>query len=345
MAVFSRRSFIRNTAAISGLAVFSRLSLPWAKESIIMTVNGPVNASLLGTSLIHEHVLVDFIGADKVSTTRYDANEVFETALPFLKELKDRGCKAIFECTPAFLGRDVKLLQRLSKASGIHIISNSGFYGASNQKFMPSFVTMETADQIAERWIKEWENGIDGTGIKPGFLKLGVDNVPFTDEIKKIITAGAITHLRTGLTIGVHTSNGGKPATEELRIITENKVLPNAWIWIHAQNEKDLSYHFDLAAKGAWISFDGLSKDSVDDYLEILRKMKEKKLLKKVLLSHDAGWYHVDEPKGGNFRGYTDLFEYFLPALKKSGFTNEDINLILVRNPAEAFAIKVRRAS
>lgn len=38
-----------------------------------MTVKEPVLASELGTTLVHEHVLVDFIGADKADPSRWKA--------------------------------------------------------------------------------------------------------------------------------------------------------------------------------------------------------------------------------------------------------------------------------
>ncbi len=339
----SRRKFIKNSLAIASLYALQTSAIRPPQSPLIMTVSGPINPAQLGTVLTHEHILVDFIGADKVNSSRYDPEEAYQIALPFLKELKTKGCSAVVECTPAFLGRDVRLLKRLSEAAGLHIITNTGFYGAAGQKYLPDFVNTETAEQIAKRWINEWESGIDGTGIKPGFMKIGVDNIPFTEEIRKIIKAAALTHLRTGLTIGIHTSNGGKPALEELRILTENNIAPDAWIWIHAQNEKDLQHHFEISGKGGWVSFDGIGKNSIEENVEALRRMKEKKLLHRVLISQDAGWYHVGEAKGGNYRNYNDLFDLFIPALEKTGFSIEEINRLLIKNPAEAFRIKIRK--
>ena len=68
--------------------------------------------------------------------------------------------------------------------------------------------------------------------------------------------------------------------------------------------------------------------------------MKKADLLNKVLISHDAGWYHVGEPNGGHFRPYNDIFDHLLPALRKNGFSQADIKQIFHINPAEAFALK-----
>jgi predicted metal-dependent phosphotriesterase family hydrolase len=42
---------------------------------------------------------------------------------------------------------------------------------------------------------------------------------------------------------------------------------------------------------------------------------------------------------GGKFRPFDTLFTSFIPALRKRGFTREDIKTLLVRNPAKAFSI------
>jgi phosphotriesterase-related protein len=59
----------------------------------------------------------------------------------------------------------------------------------------------------------------------------------------------------------------------------------------------------------------------------------------RLLLSHDAGWYQVGEPKQ-NVRGFTYLMEGFLPALRRAGVTEAQIRQITVQNPAQAFALR-----
>jgi len=311
------------------------------EDQFLMTVNGPVPALKAGFILSHEHILVDFIGADKVSADRYQTKEVMQKALPYLKKLSADGGNMLIEATPSWLGRDVQLLQKLSKESGLHIMTNTGYYGASGEKFVPAHAYRHTAEQLAKSWISEWEKGIDGTGIKPGFIKTGLDNYPLSAMQQKLVEAAALTHTETGLTIGVHTGDG-KAALKELEIIQRIGVSPEAWIWIHAQNEKDRGVHLEVAKEGGWVSFDGLRDANVPDYVQFLIDMKKAGLLSKVLISHDAGWYHVGEPDGGNFRGYETIFRSLLPALKKAGFIEKEIAQIFKVNPAKAFTVKVR---
>src|SRR5688500_1922553 len=92
-----------------------------AAEATVQTVLGPVAAADLGLALVHEHVLVDFIGADRVRADRYRADDVFRVALPFLSEAKRLGLRTLVDCTPAYLGRDPVLLRRLAESTGVHI--------------------------------------------------------------------------------------------------------------------------------------------------------------------------------------------------------------------------------
>jgi phosphotriesterase-related protein len=341
--MLSRRKFIRqNSLLIAGNYLPPFIKSGNGSEGIVMTVNGAIASEDLQFTLTHEHTMVDFIGAAKVSKNRYDGEEVIKTALPFLLAIKENGCASFVDCTPAYLGRDVLVLQHLSKGSGLNIITNTGYYGAAKEKYLPAQVFTETAQQLAQRWIDEFENGIEGTGIKPGFIKTGVDIAPLTHAQVKIITATAITHLQTGLTVAVHTGNGAA-AKQQLDILRENGVAPSARIWVHAQNEKDAAYHVEAASKGSWVSFDGVNAETLEANINLLLVMQKKELLDRVLVSQDAGWYHIGEPNGGTFNNYQYIFTDFIPALKKHKFTQEAIDKIFITNPAKAFAIKVRK--
>ena len=61
----------------------------------IMTVNGAIAPEDMGTTLVHEHVLVDFIGADEITPERYDREEAFNTILPHLQEVKALGVQTL----------------------------------------------------------------------------------------------------------------------------------------------------------------------------------------------------------------------------------------------------------
>jgi phosphotriesterase-related protein len=311
------------------------------KPRRVMTVDGEVGTDQLGKMLPHEHILVDFVGAGQVSADRYDADEAFKVMLPFVKQAKQAGCQTIAECTPAYLGRDAKLLQRLATATGMKFITNTGYYGARRGKFLPEHAYEESADELAKRWIAEWNDGIDGTGIRPGFIKIGVDGGPLTDVNRKLVQAAARCHLKTGLTIAGHTGDG-KAALEQVEVLRTEGASPSAWIWVHAQNERNSEIHLQVARAGAWIEFDGVGPTSIDRHVELVKTMRSAGFLDRVLISHDAGWYSVGEPRGGKVRGFDAVFTTFVPALMKAGLGEDEIKQLTVDNPAMAFAIDSR---
>lgn len=311
-------------------------------KDFIMTVNGPAALDSMGITLTHEHILVDFAGADNINSEKWDKNAVAAEALPYLRRIKDEGCRTFIECTPAYLGRDPLLLKMLADSTGLNILTNTGYYGAGNNKYLPGFAFEETADQISDRWTKEWINGIDSTGIRPGFIKIGVSPDSLSGLHKKLLMAAARTHLKTGLTIASHTGLS-IPAFQQIEILQKEGVAPDAFIWVHAQAEKDISKHISAGKMGAWISFDGIGGQNLDEYIRLIKNMRDNNLLEKVLLSHDSGWYHPGEENGGDYKGYSVLFEALVPLLKENKFTDTEIHELLVSNPAEAFRIRIRR--
>jgi phosphotriesterase-related protein len=308
----------------------------------VQTVLGVINAKDFGFALVHEHVMCDFIGAEQTGKARWDADEVVRTMLPFLRQAKERGVTGFVDCTPAYIGRDVTVLKRLSELTGVHIVTNTGYYGAANDKYLPKHAFMETADQLADRWVREWEKGIEDTGVKPGFIKIGVDpatgNPPRLSEVDaKIVRAAARACTRTGLTVACHTGQGAA-ALEEIRIFQEEGAAPSRLIIVHADAEQDQTYHAQIAERKAWVEFDGIGGRPLEYHLKIVPPMIEK-FSDRLLLSMDSGWYWVGEANGGKIRDYNFLTDQFLPALRKAGVTEAVIRKLTVDNAARAFAL------
>jgi phosphotriesterase-related protein len=335
MADVSRREWLTSCLGGAGAAMAWPDLVSAQAARPVATVTGPVDPARLGLTLMHEHVLVDFIGAAGVSRSRYDADAVFARVLPHLRQAQTLGVATLVECTPAYLGRDARLLQRLAEASGLRIVSNTGYYGANQDKHLPPHAFTETAQQLAARWTREAEHGIDDTGIKPGLMKIGVDAGPLSDVDAKLVRAAGITHKATGLPIASHTGNG-LAAIEQLDVLDIARVPATAFIWVHAHTEAEPTLHAQAAARGAWVEFDGLSPKSVERHVALVLAMRKAGHLDRVLVSHDAGWYHVGEPDGGEFRPFDTLFTTFMPALKNAGLSAAEIDRLIVDNPRRA---------
>ncbi len=312
-------------------------------SGIIMTVRGPIDAAEFGKALVHEHIMCDFIGADKIGKHRYNPDDVVKTMLPFLLLVKERSFSGFVDATPAFIGRDPVVLKRLSELTSLHILTNTGYYGAANDKFLPTHAFSETADQLSQRWVSEWLNGIEGTDIKPGFIKIGVDIGPLSDIDKKLVQAAARTHLQTGLTIACHTGES-RAALEVLEVIKREGVDPSALIIVHADSIPKEAVHEKLAAEGAWVEYDAVGSKPISEHVRLIIAMVKKGFAERLLLSHDAGWYWVGETEGGKakIRPYTALSDELLPALRKAGIGEDVLEKLLFHNPREAFKVRVR---
>ena len=335
-----RRTFLKEAAALGLLSPIAFANEP-SFTGTIMTVLGPIQPSEMGVALPHEHTLVDFIGWKETGKHRYDEDEAFKAVLPHLEQLRSLGCRTFIECTPMFIGRDPALLKRLSKASGLHILTNTGIYAAAGEKFVPDYARSESAQQLAQRWVKEWRDGIDETGVRPGFIKVGVNNGPLSELDQKIVRAACLTHKQTGLAIACHTGGGGAIAGE-MRILKEEGVDGNALAWVHAQNEQDVDLIKQAIDFGVWVSYDKVNHNSMEKDIARVLQYKQHGALSNLHLSHDAGWYSPGQENGGDFRPFDAIFTGLLPALKNNGFTDEEIKQITHTNPQQAFTIQKR---
>ncbi len=341
-----RRTFlISGTATLGGMALLGTVPhsnrVSPQEEPVVMTVTGPIEPEAMGQTLAHEHVMVDFVDIDEVGPDRYDRETVVGTVRPYLEDLAEVGGDTFVDCTPAYLGRDPRVLRRLAQATGLQILTNTGYYGAREDQHVPEHAYSDSVDALAGRWVREWEEGIGDTSVRPGFIKIGVDGGTLSDIDRTLVRAACRAHRKTGLPIAVHTGPA-QAAHEQLEVLAEEGVSPEAWIWVHAQAEEDVSHHLEIARRGGWVSLDGYAPEQTERYVRLVSRMHEHELLDRLLLSQDNGWYSVGEPDGGSFTPYTSLFTELVPALRDSGLSDDAIRQILVTNPARAFSVHRR---
>jgi phosphotriesterase-related protein len=214
--------------------------------------------------------------------------------------------------------------------------------------FLPQQFHEMSSMELSSLWIDEFRNGIEDSGVKPGFIKIAVGpSDTLSPEHEKIVAAAAMTHNKTGLVIASHTGPD-QPAFAQIQILRTYGIDPSHFIWVHAQRGS-LEGNLKAAGMGAWISLDNLNQAQFPDpeerfsaswYADRILALKEAGFLNRILISHDAGWYSPGEEMGGEFRGFTDIFTFLIPALEEREFSQEDIDQLLIKNPAEAFGIE-----
>lgn len=335
----SRRSLLRGMLAggvAAALGQGRETLFAQQADAAVQTVTGAIPVSELGVTLMHEHIVTDLRDPAARRPDDYNRDDAVRVALPHLEELRKAGCRTLVEITPIHIGRDPEALRILAKKTGMNIVCATGIYGAAKQRFIPDYALRESAEELAERYAREFRAGVGDTGVKPGIIKTGVNAATPLPEIeRKLVRAAALAHKATGLTVASHTGPGA-PALEELEILDSVGVAPKSFIWVHAQSEKDHEIHRRVAKEGAWVEFDGIGPKTIDWHLECVRVMAEAGLLHRTLVSQDAGWYRPGEPAGGDYRGYALLLAEFAPKLRASGFSEQDLDQLLVKNPAAA---------
>lgn len=341
----NRRTHLKSIAGVAGTIllggtnkVFSNTVV--SRENIegkIMTVTGPISPSELGFTLPHEHVFSIF-GKPSVRYPFYPEEELMSSVIPYLKKLKELGVKSIVDATAAYFGRHPEYLKIISEETGIFILTNTGYYAASGDIYIPKHAYSESVEKIASRWTSEHVNSIDGTEIFPGFIKTAIDEGPVSEIDEKLIQAAAQTHKNTGLAIQTHTGKNAQGAFKILDILEQNDVDPSAWIWIHANQVEQVEKLVEAAQKGAFISLDKLNKEIAPDILKMIDILKSNGLLNRVLISHDGNSYKKD----GSRKDYHFLPGEFKNQFLKYGFTESDFIQITEKNPSEVFTIKKR---
>ncbi len=119
---------------------------------------------------------------------------------------------------------------------------------------------------------------------------------------------------------------------EQIEVVMRHQHRMDRFVWVHAQNEHDHNFHWKVASLGAWVEFDGINRETARWHEQCVMAMLQKDQLDRTLIGQDSGWYHVGEPGGGQFNGYTYIYEYFLPGLRK-----EWQEQLMMENPRKAF--------
>jgi phosphotriesterase-related protein len=301
----------------------------------VMTVQGPADPNDLGIVLPHEHIMSTF-GAPATDTPSYDQDRLLALAVPYLRRIAGLGCGAVVDCTTEYFGREPGLLRRISQESGVHIVTNTGYYAAAADRYVPDHALREDAPTLAARWTAEWRDGIRDTGIRPGFIKIAVDEGPLSELDRKVVRAAGLAHRETGLLIQNHLGNNPTVAREILEVLAQDGVPPASWVWVHAHTVPDASSLRAAMEQGALVSLDGLGESSAGHILDLLRAIREWGRLGQVLLSHDGNAYDTS----GGSRPFHYLMTHFIPLLESAGFRPEEIRTLTSVNPARALSVE-----
>ena len=309
-------------------------------ERIVQTVLGPISPKEMGMTLPHEHLFTDLRGPQVPDYAQANAEEVVAVMLPFLEAVYTAGVRSFVECTPPGVGRNVTILESIAQVTPIHLIAPTGVY---KEGFIPEELITLTINELAGLWVCELTEGIDGTTIRAGFIKIAASDDGPTPIEERNLKAAAAAGRETGAVVASHTTSGAV-ALREMEILEAAGLDLGRFIWVHAQTEPDRTLLLEVAKRGVVIEFDtvGAPWQDQDALIEATLFLIEAGYVDQLLLSHDAGWYQPGEPSGrpeGGMRGYTALVTDFLPQLQVRGVGRDTLERITVSNPAHIFTV------
>ena len=327
-------------------------------------VGGEVEADRLGVMLPHEHVNTDAtflcqaperprvpieevpLGSLRRAPMDYADNldmrdEAQATAE--LSRLAEAGGQTLVELTTNDLGRDPRLLHRVSDVTGINIIMATGYYV---HRAHPANLAEMAIDQIADTFIHDIVVGV--AGVRAGVIgEIGTGD-PLDPEEARVVRAAGRAQLSTGCPINIHFAAKCHQVFPVLRLLRDEGVTDFSRIVIsHMDVAIDLEQQREVAEFGAMVEYDTFGHESYpdsrgnvmprdEDRVEALAQLHAWGLLSSVLISHDVCLKSLWRKYGGY--GYTDLLERVRPMMDQAGLGADAQRQLFITNPSRVYA-------
>ena len=312
--------------------------------SLVNTVHGPVDSGSLGTTLMHEHVFVRTTEVQSNWPTGWDRKARVSQAVERLSELAEAGIGTIVDLTVVGLGRDIELVQEVAAQVPLNIVVATGLY---TRRDLPYYFDYREAglrprgvDALEEFFLHDIENGIAGSGVRPGVLKCCTDEAGLTPGIERVLRSVAHVHRHTGLPISTHTHAETHRGLDQQRVFAEEGVDLSRVVVGHCGDSTDLDYLEQLPRAGSTLGMDRFGLDNfcpTTSRVATVAGLCERGWAQQMVLSHDAGcmdWFDDDflAEVLPNWH-YMHMSRVVLPMLQEAGVTGDQLHTMLVDNP------------
>ena len=323
--------------------------------NLVQTVTGPVSADALGRTLMHEHFLYGYCGYQGDATLGpFDEEAALRTCVAAAETARGYGIRTIVDATTNECGRNVRFLRRVSEASGVNIICSTGYYFEQESSYaywMFRSAFADITEEIAEMMITELTVGIEGAGIRAGVIKLGSSRDVITPMEQCFFRAAAKAQRETGCVIITHTQRGTM-GPEQAALLIENGADPAKIAIGHMCGNTDLDYHKRVLAQGVYVNLDrfGLQGELFHtptdlERIDLIEALIAAGYEDKILLGHDSVNVQLGRPnvmtpfmqEALRDANIGNIGNKVLPELRRRGFTEEQIDRLLIWNPEVLF--------
>jgi phosphotriesterase-related protein len=312
--------------------------------SQVNTVRGPVDASSLGPTLMHEHIFV--MSTEIVQNfpeTWGNEEQRIEQAVTRLRQLEAHGIRSLLDLTVLGLGRYIPRIAKIAEQVNVNIMVATGLYVMEAVPFYFYHRGPGTAlggpEIMVEMFVRDIEEGIGETGVRAAALKCAIDAAGMTRDVERVTRAVAQAHLATGVPISTHTN--GSQGDLQQRVLADEGVDLGRVVIGHSNDTDDISYLEELIENGSYLGMDhfGIDAVSFEDRVSLVATMCERGYADRMVLSHDAvcftDIYDLSVVEQWSNWNYNHISEDVIPALKQRGVTDAQIETMLVVNPRE----------
>jgi phosphotriesterase-related protein len=312
--------------------------------STVQTVQGPVAGEELGVVLAHEHVRFRDEAVAAEWPGRYDEQAELDAALAAVEAAKSRGVQTIVEPTAMFGGRDVRFMKRVADETGVRIIACTGIY---SYDYLPHYFQNRDVDVMAEHFVADLQDGVQGTTIRAAFLKCAADAPGVTEQVEKIHRAVARASVQTGAPIMAHSMPAVATGPRQVEIFEQEGVDLTRVQIAHCGDTDDVGYIEKLIDAGVYV---GLDRYGLEMFLPIdKRNATAAELLRRghaerLMISQDycatIDWFPAEAEavfeSQGAIRNWsmTLVFDEVVPTLREQGVMDDQtFNTVFVENP------------
>ena len=317
--------------------------------SQVQTITGVMDSADIGWTLSHEH-LVSGMGTME-RTGLYDEVDALRRCNDALQVTYDAQIRTIIDCTPVDLGRQVSAFQSLAETSPINIVAATGVY-----RWVPLTYHSWSADTVARFFQRDIEEGIEGTSIRAGIIKIAWDveysstsggSNSMQNQLEKCARGAARAAKWSGVPITCHTRAVDRVGIRLLDIFEEEGLDLRAVTIGHTNDSHDLDYVLELARRGANVGLDRYAKHLGEE--ELIRRagialsLIEAGFAEQTSLGHDAASYSANRgPAEGGARledsgCWLPIPDFEIPWLQAQGVDDESIEAVMVKSVQATF--------
>ena len=322
-----------------------------ARVAVIPTYRGPVAAGDLGPTLTHEHLFVLSPELDRdYPHPEWDADAAVDLAVTGLEQLYELGIRTVVDLTVPGLGRDAALVARVASRVRVHLVASTGWY--ADQVLPPYFRThgpgrlVGGADPLVEMFRRDVLDGIGRSGVRAGMLKVVTDEPGITPDIARVMSAAAAVHVETGTPVTTHSNPHLRNGLDQVAYLLERGVRPDHLVVGHSGDSRDLDYLLALLDHGVTLGMDrfGMDHTGTDEgRVETVLALLARGFAGQLVLSHDSAYFSRVTPPSWR-REHTPhwthdhLSRRILPQLVAGGARQEDLDTMMIHNPARLLA-------